>query len=157
MAHSGNGGARIDNYAQTSIPGLYAVGECASGMHGANRMGGGMVLATQVFGYAAGKNAAGKIKETTFLVDSIFTKLVNNNGPYNPTGLNFYNENIKMLAWQLQQSVLCRDASKLQSIKRACEAKLAEVQEPLVSLAFASGLTIIRGLINNQSLNEQSI
>ena len=58
MAHASNGGAVIDANAETSVPGLLACGECATGMHGANRLGGAMVLATQVFGHRAGVRAA---------------------------------------------------------------------------------------------------
>jgi len=57
-AHAGNGGALIDAEGRTSAPGLYACGECASGMHGANRLGGGMVLSALVFGARAGAAAA---------------------------------------------------------------------------------------------------
>jgi succinate dehydrogenase/fumarate reductase flavoprotein subunit len=58
FAHAGNGGAVVDEYGHTSLPGLFAAGECATGMHGANRLGGAMVLATQVFGRRAGLAAA---------------------------------------------------------------------------------------------------
>ena len=58
MAHASNGGALIDENGQTSVQGLLACGECATGMHGANRLGGAMVLATQVFGHRAGRRAA---------------------------------------------------------------------------------------------------
>lgn len=57
-AHAGNGGAVVDEHGQTTVPGLLACGECATGMHGANRLGGAMILATQVFGHRAGKKAA---------------------------------------------------------------------------------------------------
>ncbi|WP_449243008.1 FAD-binding protein [Desulfovibrio sp.] len=57
-AHAGNGGAVVDADGMTTVPGLFACGECATGMHGANRLGGGMVLATQVFGERAGRAAA---------------------------------------------------------------------------------------------------
>jgi L-aspartate oxidase len=57
-AHAGNGGALIDAQGRTSVPGLHACGECASGMHGANRLGGGMVLSALVFGARAGRAAA---------------------------------------------------------------------------------------------------
>ena len=58
MAHAGNGGAAIDANGATSVAGLYAAGECAALMHGANRLGGAMVAATQVFGARAGTEAA---------------------------------------------------------------------------------------------------
>jgi L-aspartate oxidase len=64
MAHAGNGGAVINEIAETNVPGLLACGECATGMHGANRLGGAMVLATQVFGHRAGVRAACLAKET---------------------------------------------------------------------------------------------
>ncbi|MBI4804106.1 MAG: FAD-binding protein [Desulfovibrio sp.] len=58
MAHASNGGAVIDANGETSIPGILACGECATGMHGSNRIGGAMVLATQVFGHRAGERVA---------------------------------------------------------------------------------------------------
>lgn len=57
FAHAGNGGAAIDPLGHTGVPGLFAAGECAGGMHGANRLGGAMVAATQVFGARAGWSA----------------------------------------------------------------------------------------------------
>jgi fumarate reductase (CoM/CoB) subunit A len=56
--HCSLGGLVIDREARTSIEHLYAVGEAAAGPHGADRMGGHMLLASQVFGARAGKNAA---------------------------------------------------------------------------------------------------
>ncbi|WP_027180154.1 FAD-dependent oxidoreductase [Maridesulfovibrio bastinii] len=58
MAQSGNGGAMIDEHGRTDIQGLYCCGECATGMHGANRIGGGMILSSLVFGRRAGEHAA---------------------------------------------------------------------------------------------------
>ncbi len=58
MAHASNGGAVIDAYGRTTVPGLYAAGECATGMHGANRIGGAMAAACLVFGARAGAAAA---------------------------------------------------------------------------------------------------
>ncbi len=57
-AQVSNGGIRIDENGYAGIKGLYACGECAGGMHGANRIGGAMVLAGQVFGKRAGIAAA---------------------------------------------------------------------------------------------------
>lgn len=58
FAHACNGGVLIDENASTGIAGLYAAGEMAAGPHGANRLGGNMHAACQVFGTRAGKNAA---------------------------------------------------------------------------------------------------
>lgn len=58
FAQAGNGGAAIDALGHAGVPGLFAAGECAGGMHGANRLGGAMVTATQVFGARAGWSAA---------------------------------------------------------------------------------------------------
>ena len=60
--HCSNGGFRIDEHCQTTLPGLYAVGECATGPHGADRAGGHMLAACQVYGKRAGKHAAKRAK-----------------------------------------------------------------------------------------------
>jgi len=60
--HCSNGGFRIDEYCQTTLPNLYAVGECAAGPHGADRAGGHMLAACQVFGKRAGRHAADRAK-----------------------------------------------------------------------------------------------
>jgi len=53
------GGIRVDNDSQmTAVPGLFACGECAGGMHGANRLGGNSLSDLLVFGWLAGKGAA---------------------------------------------------------------------------------------------------
>ncbi|MDR1520506.1 MAG: FAD-binding protein [Planctomycetota bacterium] len=58
FSHAINGGVRIDANAETSIPGLYAAGETAGGPHGADRLGGNMLVTCQVFGRIAGERAA---------------------------------------------------------------------------------------------------
>ena len=57
-AHAINGGVRINTKGMSSIQGLYAAGECAGGPHGADRLGGNMMVTCQVFGKIAGTNAA---------------------------------------------------------------------------------------------------
>ncbi|MDX2007792.1 MAG: fumarate reductase/succinate dehydrogenase flavoprotein subunit [Meiothermus sp.] len=53
------GGIRVDPDTQaTSVPGLYAAGECAGGLHGANRLGGNSLSDLVVFGNRAGAAAA---------------------------------------------------------------------------------------------------
>jgi L-aspartate oxidase len=57
-AHAINGGVRIDENGQSTVPGLFAAGEAAGGPHGADRLGGGMLSVSQVFGRRAGIGAA---------------------------------------------------------------------------------------------------
>ena len=53
------GGIRVDGDTQSStVPGLYAAGECAAGLHGANRLGGNSLSDLLVFGKRAGEHAA---------------------------------------------------------------------------------------------------
>ena len=53
------GGVRVDAYSQmTNVPGLFAAGECAAGLHGANRLGGNSLSDLLVFGKRAGEYAA---------------------------------------------------------------------------------------------------
>ena len=56
--HSSLGGFRIDENGETTLPHLYAAGEAAAGPHGVDRIGGHMLLASQVFGARAGRHAA---------------------------------------------------------------------------------------------------
>jgi succinate dehydrogenase / fumarate reductase flavoprotein subunit len=58
------GGVRVDAETQMStLPGLYAAGECAAGLHGANRLGGNSLSDLLVFGKRAGEHAAAFARE----------------------------------------------------------------------------------------------
>jgi succinate dehydrogenase / fumarate reductase flavoprotein subunit len=53
------GGIRVDGDSQmSSVPGLFAAGEAAAGLHGANRLGGNSLSDLVVFGRRAGRFAA---------------------------------------------------------------------------------------------------
>jgi succinate dehydrogenase / fumarate reductase flavoprotein subunit len=57
--HYAMGGIRVNGETQaTNIPGLFAAGECAAGLHGANRLGGNSLSDLIVFGKRAGEYAA---------------------------------------------------------------------------------------------------
>jgi succinate dehydrogenase / fumarate reductase flavoprotein subunit len=59
------GGVRVDADSQmTTVPGLFAAGECAAGLHGANRLGGNSLSDLLVFGKRAGEYAAKYAKDT---------------------------------------------------------------------------------------------
>src|SRR6266545_1761544 len=61
--HYLNGGIRVDaDTTATRVPGLFAAGEAAGGMHGANRLGGNSLSDLIVFGRRAGLYAAEYVK-----------------------------------------------------------------------------------------------
>src|SRR5712664_3479736 len=58
------GGVRVEAESQMStVPGLFAAGECAAGLHGANRLGGNSLSDLLVFGQRAGAHAARFVKD----------------------------------------------------------------------------------------------
>ena len=63
-AHYSMGGVVVDAETHsTDVRGLYAAGECTSGVHGANRLGGNSLAEILVFGKIAGGYAAGFSKD----------------------------------------------------------------------------------------------
>jgi succinate dehydrogenase / fumarate reductase, flavoprotein subunit len=64
--HYAMGGVRVNGETQmSSVPGLFAAGECAAGLHGANRLGGNSLSDLLVFGKRAGEFAAKFAKENS--------------------------------------------------------------------------------------------
>jgi succinate dehydrogenase / fumarate reductase flavoprotein subunit/fumarate reductase flavoprotein subunit len=64
-SHYHMGGIRIDVDCHTSIDGLFAAGEDAGGVHGANRLGGNGVADSIVFGARAGDSMADYISKSS--------------------------------------------------------------------------------------------
>src|SRR5215208_6458 len=65
--HYTMGGIKIDpESAASSVPGLFAAGEVAGGLHGANRLGGNSLSDLLVFGRRAGESAAEYVKSNGY-------------------------------------------------------------------------------------------
>jgi L-aspartate oxidase len=65
-AHYMIGGLSVDADGRTNVPGLWAVGECASsGLHGANRMGSNSLLEAIVLGSRTGREAGSRGRTRT--------------------------------------------------------------------------------------------
>ena len=64
FGHAINGGMRIDERCETTVRGLFAAGEAAGGPHGADRLGGNMIVNLMVFGRRMGRFAAERSRQT---------------------------------------------------------------------------------------------
>ncbi|MFP3915555.1 MAG: FAD-dependent oxidoreductase [Actinomycetota bacterium] len=62
-SHTWLGGLKIDTRGHTPVPGLWAAGETAGGIHGGNRIGGSAISSALVFGRRAGRAASTEAKE----------------------------------------------------------------------------------------------
>jgi succinate dehydrogenase / fumarate reductase flavoprotein subunit len=60
-SHYGMGGVVVDEYGETSVDGLFAIGETMAGVHGANRLGGNSLAETVAFGVVAGQRIAPRV------------------------------------------------------------------------------------------------
>jgi succinate dehydrogenase / fumarate reductase flavoprotein subunit len=68
--HYTMGGIKVDpETCATNVPGLYAAGEVAGGLHGANRLGGNSLSDLLVFGRRAGEGAAAFVGESVHSAD----------------------------------------------------------------------------------------
>ncbi len=66
FAHASNGGVKIDSNGRTGIEGLYAIGELAGGIEGANRLGGNSTGSCMVFGKRAARNCIEYVNSNDF-------------------------------------------------------------------------------------------
>jgi succinate dehydrogenase / fumarate reductase flavoprotein subunit len=64
--HYTMGGVKVDpETCESSVPGLFAAGEVAGGLHGANRLGGNSLSDLLVFGRRAGEGASDYVEQST--------------------------------------------------------------------------------------------
>src|SRR3989344_2116203 len=117
--HHMMGGININEWGETNIKGLFAVGEVTRNIHGANRLGGNSIAEGQVFGRRAGIRAAKTVKKektTPISQDIIDTEIQRLNGfLQRKTG-----RSVQQLTQQLQKVMwhnvgLIRDEKRLKN------------------------------------------
>ncbi|MBK1786168.1 fumarate reductase/succinate dehydrogenase flavoprotein subunit [Prauserella cavernicola] len=129
------GGIEVDpDTASSSVPGLFAAGECSGGMHGSNRLGGNSLSDLLVFGRRAGLGAASYVEslaERPVVADADITaaaKLAV--APFDPPADGVDAENPYTLHTELQQSMndLVGIIRKADEIAKALD-KLGEIRK----------------------------
>lgn len=118
--HYAMGGVKVDADTQmTTVPGLFAAGEVAAGLHGANRLGGNSLSDLLVFGKRAGEYAALFAKQNSSgrINEDEIKKLVNDSTkPFENTA----GENPYQVQYDLQEMMqdlvgIVRNEDELQS------------------------------------------
>jgi len=167
-AHAINGGVRINEHAQSTISGLYAAGEVAGGPHGADRLGGNMMVACQVFGVRAGRYAAKSAKRTKDkpmnkkLINKEkhrILKILQTEGSRSASELK---RQIQQTMWQNVLVVKSRQSLEeckhdLQKIRKSFEENLkAEKKEVFEALEVQNLLDVAEIMTNAASTREES-
>jgi len=126
-AHYLMGGVRTDTHGRTSLPGLYAAGECAcTGVHGANRLASNSLLEGLVFGARAAEAMASPVRDSRFEVQGIESK------PEKLSATLPEDSCIETEDWIARlRSLMWRDAGLLRSGEglRRAQAELNELEE----------------------------
>ncbi|WP_267163146.1 L-aspartate oxidase [Halovenus salina] len=120
-SHYGMGGVVVDDYGETRVDGLFAIGETMAGVHGANRLGGNSLAETVAYGVVAGERIAprvdgpGDVPET--VVESVaephftdLTAMADHDGDHDVTEV--FGE-IQNLMWE--HAGILRDEESLQT------------------------------------------
>ena len=143
MAHAFNGGAVFNENGETTVPGLFAAGEVAAGPHGADRIGGCMMTATQVFGERAGRSAAARAmkKRTVPVATPPSEILLKKNSEEKRSG----SRNLEALA--MARDVFSRELMVLRNGKglEKCLSTMEDSRQALVPEPDGSILSLLTG------------
>lgn len=123
VAHYTMGGIDVDANSQSSIKGLFAVGECANQkVHGANRLGGNSLLELVVFGREVGKyvvQSASQIsfqKHATCKAQERERDIFDSYSVPNGSSVNFYEKQEKLAQALYENAGIKRSGKKLQEL-----------------------------------------
>src|SRR5207248_2287136 len=138
--HYAMGGVRVDpETGASTVPGLYAAGEVAAGLHGANRLGGNSLSDLLVFGKRAGEGAADaaranakalKTSPDAREIDDAIAALM---APLERvTGENPYQLHVENQETMSKHAPIVRDGAGLEAgLQRILDATLSQLENPL--------------------------
>jgi succinate dehydrogenase/fumarate reductase flavoprotein subunit len=152
-AHYTMGGIQINEDCKTNIDGLFAVGEVASGIHGANRLGGNALTEIIVFGRIAGHKAAEYAKNTRLV--TIDKRYVNHGKNMlqelrKTTGNKIVNPFLIKLKVKHIVSKFCNPVRNREGLKSALE-ELKQIEEQS-SFMFAENVLNLKEAVEARSM-----
>jgi succinate dehydrogenase/fumarate reductase flavoprotein subunit len=167
-AHYTMGGVRINEKCETKVEGLYAAGEVASGIHGANRLGGNALTEIIVFGAIAGRQAAQYAKHSKFGVierehaskgERMFQELRNKVKP-KKTNPSVIKEDVKSIISKFCRPVRSKEGLKfaleeLEQIERNASFMFADNPEQIGEAIEADSMLLLAKLVANSALERK--
>jgi succinate dehydrogenase / fumarate reductase flavoprotein subunit len=145
--HYQMGGIRVDpETAATNVPGLFASGEVASGLHGANRLGGNSLADILVFGKRSGDGASAYSKKASpgRIDESVIAKEIDRvNSFLGKEGLNPHELASKLEENMSENVGIIRDEEKLNKALSI----ILELKESSKKVAVHGSLKYNKGLL----------
>jgi len=169
------GGVEIDENGRTALPGLFAAGEVAWGVHGANRLGGNALTECAVFGALAGRRAAeeilqkGGVQDSTQLFSEAFSKrwerkaekyVKRKRGTFDPAGELM--KRLKDLAWRFagpirEESSIKEGLDQLIALEKRVERVYAATQRDLFrKKELENGTLVLKAILQGSLLRKES-
>jgi succinate dehydrogenase/fumarate reductase flavoprotein subunit len=153
FAHYTMGGIQINKHCKTNIDGLFAVGEVASGIQGANRLGGNALTEIIVFGKIAGHRAAEYAKNTSLVtIDKKHANYGKNvlQGFSKKTGSKKVDPSLIKLKVKHVVSKFCNPVRNREGLKSALE-ELKQIEEQ-ASFMFAENVFKLKEAVEAESM-----
>ncbi|MFT3902816.1 MAG: L-aspartate oxidase [Niabella sp.] len=151
-AHYSCGGIKVDEWGQTSIRNLYAVGECSStGLHGANRLASNSLLEAMVFGHRCFVHVSEKV-DNNQLQDwpslQIHVPEWNATGTSTPREMILITQSLKEIQQVMSDYVgIVRNNIRLQRASRRLDMLWEETEQFYKTSTLSPNLLELRNLI----------
>ncbi len=140
FAHASNGGVKVDSYGRTEVRGLFAIGELAGGIEGANRLGGNSTGSCMVFGKRAAENCIEYVKSIGIEEIEVQEEMINLENLVQPYSVkidhsltpNEVMEAVREIMW-FYGNVIRDESTLLAAIKKIEELKSSFDMNPFVN------------------------
>jgi L-aspartate oxidase len=141
-AHYAMGGVKTDLDGRTTLPGLYAAGECAcTGVHGANRLASNSLLEGLVYGARGARTAAAERKKPCASEETVATAIAVADGEKAEKVL----KKVQALMWR--DVGVVREGDRLRNVIAELEALRSEVPAQASRRAWVAANVLETGLL----------